>query len=85
MLPAAKKERCLIDPAAVGVDRIGHLGLFHDRFRDTLWPLSGQWLRGRSPRARPCGPADLSLEAAAAIPISRARVPVVAIGLGDGP
>lgn len=48
-LPAANKERCLIDPAAVGVDRIGHLGLFHDQFRDTLWPLSAQWLRGHSP------------------------------------
>lgn len=48
-LPAAKKQRCLIDPAAVGTDQIGHLGLFHDRFRDTLWPLSAQWLRGRSP------------------------------------
>jgi predicted alpha/beta hydrolase len=47
-LPAARTERCLIDPAALGVDRIGHLGLFHDRFRDTLWPLSARWLRGAS-------------------------------------
>jgi predicted alpha/beta hydrolase len=47
-LPAARKQCCLIDPAAVGADRIGHLGPFHDRFRDTLWPLSAQWLRGGS-------------------------------------
>lgn len=45
-LPLVTVERYPITPADVGVDEIGHLGLFHDRFRDTLWPKSVVWLRG---------------------------------------
>ena len=44
-LPRARVERCRIDPPAVGVSEIGHLGLFHARFRDVLWPRSATWLR----------------------------------------
>ncbi len=44
-LPATRARSCFIDPATVGTHRIGHLGLFHDRFRDSLWPRSAEWLR----------------------------------------
>lgn len=43
-LSAAHIERCRITPEAVQVDEIGHLGLFHSRFRDVLWPQSVAWL-----------------------------------------
>lgn len=43
-LPRARTQRHLIDPASVDVAEIGHLGLFHDRFRDSLWPDSARWL-----------------------------------------
>jgi predicted alpha/beta hydrolase len=43
-LPRARVEQRVIDPAAAGTGPIGHLGLFHDRFRDTLWPRSAAWL-----------------------------------------
>ncbi|QTX03685.1 alpha/beta hydrolase family protein [Agromyces archimandritae] len=45
-LPRARAEQRRVDPAAVGVTKIGHLGLFHDRFRETLWPASAAWLGG---------------------------------------
>lgn len=39
-----------LKPADVGHDSIGHFAFFHDRFRDTLWPLALHWLRhGRIP------------------------------------
>ena len=39
-----------IAPAAVGAPAIGHFAFFHDRFRETLWPLPLAWLRtGRLP------------------------------------
>lgn len=45
-LPHARSQRCSIAPDTVGSGEIGHLGLFHERFRDTLWPQSVAWLRG---------------------------------------
>lgn len=33
-----------LDPAAAGVASIGHFAYFHDRFRNTLWPLAVEWL-----------------------------------------
>lgn len=32
-------------PAALGLDGIGHFAFFHERFRDTLWPIALRWLR----------------------------------------
>lgn len=31
-------------PASLGLDAIGHFAFFHERFRDTLWPLALGWL-----------------------------------------
>ncbi|WP_165216994.1 alpha/beta hydrolase family protein [Affinirhizobium pseudoryzae] len=39
-----------LKPSDVGHDSIGHFAFFHDRFRDTFWPLALHWLRhGRIP------------------------------------
>lgn len=48
-LPGVRARRCVIDPREVGVEHIGHVGLFHDRFRDSLWPASLRWLTGHDP------------------------------------
>ncbi|MEZ5782304.1 MAG: alpha/beta fold hydrolase [Rhizobiaceae bacterium] len=43
-----------IAPADIGVSSIGHFAFFHDRFRDSLWPLALDWLReGEIPRDAP--------------------------------
>lgn len=52
-LPGTKVQHCLIDPAELGVDQIGHFGLFHDSFRDTLWPRSAAWLHTPPEEATP--------------------------------
>lgn len=37
-------------PSDLGHDSIGHFAFFHERFRDTLWPLALHWFRhGRIP------------------------------------
>ncbi len=33
-------------PASLGLDSIGHFAFFHERFRDTLWPIALDWLNG---------------------------------------
>ncbi|WP_238878011.1 alpha/beta fold hydrolase [Achromobacter xylosoxidans] len=33
-----------LTPAALGLDGIGHFAFFHERFRDTLWPIALGWL-----------------------------------------
>jgi len=43
----AERQRIQITPAQLGRDRIGHFGLFHDRFRDTFWRWSLDWLIGK--------------------------------------
>ena len=43
-LPAASVERCALEPAELGVSEIGHLGVFHERFKDALWGRSAEWL-----------------------------------------
>jgi predicted alpha/beta hydrolase len=37
-------SRRLLSPLDASVDRIGHFGFFHARFRETLWPLAMDWL-----------------------------------------
>ncbi|MEW5420668.1 alpha/beta fold hydrolase [Amorphus sp. 3PC139-8] len=34
-----------IAPSDIGVDVIGHFAFFHDRFKETLWPLALAWLQ----------------------------------------
>ncbi len=41
-------------PSDIGAVSIGHFAFFHDRFRETLWPLALAWLReAESPEAPP--------------------------------
>lgn len=41
-------------PSDIGTDAIGHFAFFHDRFRETLWPLALAWLReGELPAGAP--------------------------------
>lgn len=44
----ARIEERWIAPQDAGVDRIGHLGFFRPRFRDSLWPDVIDWLVGGS-------------------------------------
>lgn len=46
LVPRARTRRCRVDPVDHGLEHIGHAGLFHDRFCDTLWPRSAAWLEG---------------------------------------
>lgn len=45
-LRSASIERCSVSPAELGVEEIGHLGVFHERFRGSLWAPSVDWLCG---------------------------------------
>lgn len=42
---SAKRQHLHVHPHDIGHDRIGHFAFFHERFRDTLWPLALFWLR----------------------------------------
>ncbi|KAM9863064.1 alpha/beta fold hydrolase [Leucobacter sp. BZR 635] len=53
-LPEARIARCSLSPAALGATEIGHLGVFHERFREPLWGRSADWLAGRGLGER-CG------------------------------
>ena len=33
-----------LSPASMGLASIGHFAFFHERFRDTLWPIALGWL-----------------------------------------
>ncbi len=37
-------DRCRVDPATIGVPKVGHFGFFRSRMRETLWPLVGDFL-----------------------------------------
>ncbi|OCW59563.1 alpha/beta hydrolase [Hoeflea olei] len=50
-----------IAPAEIGAPAIGHFAFFHDRFRDSLWPLALDWLRSGGIAAD--APGRLSAEA----------------------
>ncbi len=36
--PGVVGQRIALEPAGLGVQRIGHFGYFRDKFKDTLWP-----------------------------------------------
>lgn len=40
----SRRAHLRIDPAEIGVDKIGHFAYFHTNFRESLWPLASQWL-----------------------------------------
>ena len=43
-----------IAPEDIGVEAIGHFAFFHDRFKNSLWPLALAWLRsGEIPAGSP--------------------------------
>ena len=42
---SARSRLTVIDPAAVGLPRIGHLGFFDERISRSLWPAVADWLR----------------------------------------
>ena len=44
-MPAAQRRHLRIAPVDISVDEIGHFAFFHDRFRESLWPVALQWLQ----------------------------------------
>ncbi|WP_210275294.1 alpha/beta hydrolase family protein [Martelella soudanensis] len=51
---ASHRRHWRIRPDDIGVETIGHFAFFHDRFKDSLWPIALAWLRtGDVPAATP--------------------------------
>lgn len=51
---SAERLHLRLSPQAFGVREIGHFAFFHDRFRQTLWPIALQWLQqGRLAQGTP--------------------------------
>jgi predicted alpha/beta hydrolase len=48
---SARRESRRIGPAQAG-GPIGHMGFFRSRYRDTLWPIAGDWLLERAAAPR---------------------------------
>lgn len=44
LYPNAKPERIHLKPSDLGVDAIAHFGFFRDKFKDSLWQESANWL-----------------------------------------
>jgi predicted alpha/beta hydrolase len=44
LYPAAKHELRRVAPRELGVKSIGHFGFFRERFRDSLWRETADWL-----------------------------------------
>ena len=44
-LQGAERQHLRIAPVDISVDEIGHFAFFHDRFRESLWPVALQWLQ----------------------------------------
>lgn len=40
----SERHHLRLAPVDIGVPAIGHFAFFHDRFRETLWPLVRDWL-----------------------------------------
>ena len=39
------RKHLRVAPVDIGVDEIGHFAFFHDRFRQSLWPIALGWLQ----------------------------------------
>ncbi len=53
----AVRRHLQITPKQLDCDHIGHFGLFHERFRETFWEWSLDWLLDRAPAVSPTFPA----------------------------
>jgi predicted alpha/beta hydrolase len=51
----SERHHLRLAPAAIDVPEIGHFAFFHERFRDTLWPLALGWLSTGEPPETPPG------------------------------
>ncbi|MFO3721975.1 alpha/beta fold hydrolase [Pseudomonas sp. HLMP] len=50
----AERLHLRVAPVDISVGEIGHFAFFHDRFRDSLWPIALQWLQqGNLPPGTP--------------------------------
>lgn len=54
--PNAEVEHRHLEPAGAGARAIGHFGFFRERFRETLWQQSLDWLREQVPIRIPARP-----------------------------
>jgi len=53
-LQGAEHQHLRIAPVDISVEDIGHFAFFHDRFRESLWPIALEWLqRGALLAGRP--------------------------------
>lgn len=51
-LQHAERRHLRLAPGDISVAQIGHFAFFHDRFRETLWPIALAWLQqGRLPES----------------------------------
>lgn len=44
-LRQAERRHLRVAPVDISVEEIGHFAFFHDRFRESLWPIALGWLR----------------------------------------
>lgn len=44
---SSDRHHLRLAPAAIGEATIGHFAFFHERFRETLWPIAADWLLSR--------------------------------------
>jgi len=44
LYPRAQTELRRIEPRDVGAQSVGHFGFFRERFRDSLWRETADWL-----------------------------------------
>ena len=42
--PNARAEIRSVEPRELGVSEVGHFGFFRERFRDSLWRETADWL-----------------------------------------
>ncbi|HZY34081.1 MAG TPA: alpha/beta fold hydrolase [Rhodanobacter sp.] len=44
----SERHHLRLTPASIGQDEIGHFAFFHQRFRDSLWPIALGWLHNQA-------------------------------------
>ena len=44
----SERHHLRLAPAAMGQDEIGHFAFFHQRFRESLWPIALDWLHNQT-------------------------------------
>lgn len=53
----SERRMARLDPAVFDQQAIGHFAPFHDRYRDTFWPMTLDWLQNGIAPASPIDPA----------------------------